>query len=80
MKTQELEHFMLNDPFIHSFYGGVVALDEIPPYVEKPSIFIVNTDPAALPSTHWLSLFLILVLMNILTRVETFQVLLCSKN
>ena len=48
---------MLNDPYISSFYGRVVALDQIPSLIEKPTIFIVNTDPAALPGTHWLSVF-----------------------
>lgn len=57
MKTEQLEHYMLNDPYISSFYGGVVALDQIPSLIEKPTIFIVNTDPAALPGTHWLSVF-----------------------
>ena len=58
MNTQQLENYMLNDPFIRRYYGGVLAVDQLPIFVTKPSIFIVNTDPIALPGKHWVVLFI----------------------
>lgn len=57
MRTEELEMYMLKDPYIRRFYGGVVARNEIPLVFTKPSIFIVNTDPTNLPGKHWFVLF-----------------------
>lgn len=57
MKTEELEQYMLNDPFIRKYYGGVVALDQLPQKISKPKIFIVNSDPAALPGQHWYAVY-----------------------
>ena len=37
--------------------GGVVAVDELPLIVKKPSIFIVNTDPRHLPGKHWIVVY-----------------------
>ena len=57
MKTEELEAYMLNDPYIRKYYGGVLPLDQIPRVIRKPSIFIVNNDPSTLPGRHWLAVF-----------------------
>ena len=57
MKTEELEAYMLNDPYIRQYFGGVVALDQLPKKIHKPSIFIINNDPASLPGRHWMALF-----------------------
>ena len=57
MKTEELEAYMLNDPYIRQYYGGVVALNQIPVRVQKPTIFIVNSDPSGLPGRHWYAVF-----------------------
>ena len=57
MRTEELEEYMLRDPFIRQFYGGVVALDQLPKVIEKPTIYVVNSDPAHLPGRHWLAIF-----------------------
>ena len=57
MRTEELEAYMLRDPYIRQYYGGVVALDQIPKIIKKPSIFIVNSDSAHLPGRHWLAVF-----------------------
>lgn len=48
---------MLKDPYIRLFYGGVIALDQLPSVISKPSVYIVNTDPAHLPGTHWLAVY-----------------------
>lgn len=58
MNTYELEEYMLSDPFIRRYYGGVIAADQLPLIVHKPSIFIVNTDPISLPGEHWIVLFM----------------------
>ena len=57
MKTEELESYMLQDPYIQKYYGGVVPLDQIPIHVQKPSVYIVNSDPAGLPGKHWYTVF-----------------------
>lgn len=57
MRTEELEAYMLNDPYIRHYYGGVVPLDKLPKRIDKQTVFIVNTDPAHLPGKHWLAVF-----------------------
>lgn len=57
MKTEELEEYMMRDEYIREYYGGVVARDQLPVVIQKPSIFIVNSDPAGLPGKHWLAVF-----------------------
>ena len=57
MKTEELESYMLNDPYISKVYGGVVAHDQLPLRINKPSIFIVNSDTIMLPGKHWYALY-----------------------
>ena len=57
MRTEELEEYMLRDPYIRQYFGGVVALDQLPKVIKKPSMFIVNTDPSSLPGRHWLVVF-----------------------
>ena len=57
MRTEELEKYMLHDPFIRRYYGGVVAIDQLPKHISKPSIYIVNSDPAGLPGRHWYAVF-----------------------
>lgn len=58
MNTHQLESYMLKDPFIRKCYGGVLAVDQLPLAVSKPSIFIVNTDPISMPGEHWVVLFM----------------------
>lgn len=58
MNTYQLEMYMLSDPYIRQYYGGVVAVDQLPMIVHKPKIYIVNTDPIALPGQHWVTLFM----------------------
>lgn len=58
MNTAQLERYMLNDVFIRQYYGGVLAADQLPLVVRKPTIYIVNTDPIALKGEHWLVLFM----------------------
>lgn len=57
MRTEELEAYMLSDPYIRRYYGGVVALDRLPSVITKPSIFIVNSDTADMPGRHWFAVF-----------------------
>ena len=58
MNTLQLENYMLNDPYIRQYYAGTLAVDELPLVVTRPCIFIVNTDPIALPGKHWVTLFM----------------------
>ena len=57
MRTEELESYMMRDPYIQKYYGGVVALNQLPLFIVKPTIFIVNSDPASLPGRHWFAVF-----------------------
>ena len=57
MNGAEIEKYMLTDPFIRQIYGGVIAKDQLPFVVKRPSIYIVNTDPMALPGEHWVALY-----------------------
>lgn len=57
MNTKQLEQYMLSDPYIKQYYGGVLAVDQLPIIVNKPEIYIVNTDPISKPGTHWVTLF-----------------------
>ena len=58
MNTSQLKAYMLNDPFIRKYYGGVVAIDQLPIFPDKPTIFIANCDPISLPGSHWVVLYL----------------------
>jgi len=53
MNTRQLEEYMMKDPYILNMYGGVVAIDQIPHQIVKPSLFIVNSDPIAFKGEHW---------------------------
>ena len=57
MRTEELQEYMLADPYIANVYGGVVALDGLPDFVRKPSIYIVNSDPSSEPGKHWYAVY-----------------------
>ena len=57
MNTAELEQYMLNDPYIRHFYGGVLGRNELPLYMKKTKIYIVNTDPIDEPGTHWTAFY-----------------------
>lgn len=58
MNSDQLAWYMLNDEYIRQYYGGVLAVDQLPMMVTKPTVFIVNTDPIALPGSHWVVLFI----------------------
>ena len=58
MNTQELQQYMLRDEYIRQFYGGVIAIDQLPLFVCKPKVFIVNSDPISLPGTHWYAIYM----------------------
>ena len=54
----QLASYMLQDPYIRSQYGGVVAIDKLPDLVlKKPKIFIVNTDTSKEPGEHWFVIY-----------------------
>lgn len=59
LNSNELALYMLKDPYIRQFYGGVLAIDELELLVLKPKIYIVNTDPRSESGEHWFCIFLI---------------------
>ena len=58
MNTQEIRRYMLADPYIRQYYGGVIAVNQLPLIVNKPSIFIVNTDALPGRGKHWVCLYM----------------------
>ncbi len=58
MNTTQLQQYMLSDPYIKQYYGGVLARDQLPIYVNKPKIYIVNTDPIHQPGQHWIAMWI----------------------
>ena len=58
MNTQQLQQYMLMDPYIRQYYGGVISSDQLPLVVKKPTVYIVNTDPSWLPGEHWVTFFM----------------------
>jgi hypothetical protein len=38
-------------------YRGIYACDELPEVVMRPSVMVVNTDPASQPGQHWICMY-----------------------
>ena len=61
LSSIEIDKIMRNDPFTSRIYAGTVALDELPVMNNTsngPLLYIVNTDPAHLPGTHWFAVYI----------------------
>ena len=58
LNSHELTAYMVKDPFIRKFFGGVLAIDELEYIVPEPKIYIINTDPRHEAGEHWFSMFL----------------------
>ena len=58
MNSHELESVMRHDPHTDSLFHGVYACDTLPRALfQLSALFIVNTDPASKPGTHWQAIF-----------------------
>ena len=58
MNTIQLERVMRTDTYGKVQFRGVFAADQLPMKILKyPSAFIVNTDPASKPGTHWVAFY-----------------------
>jgi hypothetical protein len=57
--TSNLVSYIINDEKMSEYYGGVLALDQLPLIEEakKGQFYIVNTNPLADPGEHWVSIF-----------------------
>ena len=40
-----------------AIYRGIYACDQLPEITVRPSVFVVNTDPASKPGQHWICMF-----------------------
>ncbi len=40
-----------------AIYRGVFACDELPDVIIRPSVIVVNTDPAKRPGQHWICIY-----------------------
>ena len=61
MDSRQLHQCLLEDSKTRPWVGGVLAMDELDinnpqPYNKK--LFIINTQPASEPGSHWLALYL----------------------
>ena len=59
ISNHEINAYVARDPYISQIYGGTLAIDELPRQQQqaRPTLFIVNTDPAHLPGSHWLGVY-----------------------
>ena len=59
MNTFQLAQVLTIDPFTKESFAGVYACDQLSSIKinEYPKSFVVNTDPMALPGTHWIAIY-----------------------
>lgn len=59
MDTQEIGSILKRDRYTRHAFRGVFASDALPHHVtQRPSAFVVNTDPAEKPGQHWIAIYL----------------------
>jgi hypothetical protein len=59
MNTLDLEYILGHDPIVAKYFQGVYSSDNLPQDKQEGlKSFIVNTDPAYMPGTHWIALFM----------------------
>ena len=58
LNSRQLAAYMIRDPYIRPYYGGVLAIDELQYLVLEPKIYVVNTDPRSESGEHWFCIFL----------------------
>ena len=57
LNTNELASFMLKDPIIRRFYGGVHAIDQLKYINSNNKVYIINLDKIKDPGSHWICIF-----------------------
>lgn len=58
MNSLQINNVMLKNKYTKNKFKGVFACDKLPKNkINKPSCFIINTDPASLPGTHWVAVY-----------------------
>ena len=57
MNEIEIENYLVSDKYISKFHIDVISYDEIPQYVKKPSLYVINTDHSSGPGKHWVCIF-----------------------
>jgi hypothetical protein len=55
MNTAEIHHALRSNPITRTWFRGVFAADEIPGVMQLPAAYVVNTDTASEPGTHWIA-------------------------
>ena len=64
MDGEEIQDYMLKDPYIKKYFKGVYARDELhhldvdTPNFTKPYIMVVNTQPSYLGGKHWICMWI----------------------
>ena len=60
LSNTDIDKLMRSDPFIAKIYVGTVARDQLPSIiVQRPSLYVVNTDPSNLPGQHWFVVYFV---------------------
>ena len=58
MNTSQLYDSIQKDKFVKKTFCGIVPIDKLPlKRIKNKCSFIVNTDPASQPGTHWFAIF-----------------------
>ena len=58
LSNHDIDSYVARHPRIASMYGGTLALDELPRrQADRPTLYIVNSDPSYKPGEHWLAAF-----------------------
>jgi hypothetical protein len=57
MNSNQIQAALLTDTFAKHIYRGTFAADELPRFLSKPAVLVVNSDIRRKPGTHWLGIY-----------------------
>ena len=58
MNTSQIDAILSSKCDLSTKYAGTFACDHLPRAVDKPAALVVNTDPAHMPGTHWVCIYI----------------------
>ena len=59
MDTREIGDILKRDRFTKHYFRGVFACDQLSKqYMPRPSVLVINTDPADKPGQHWVAIYI----------------------
>ena len=59
LSDTQLDYLAAEHPRLGSIYGGTLPCDKLPKTLQRSTktAFVVNTDPAGMPGSHWIALW-----------------------